>query len=150
MVEIDRKTFTVTVTGVGRPDYSPRVATTKLVTETLQTAFSVSSNQWITTNTTVSISLYTIPTGYKLHIGSILITCNESLIQKLAIVYRLGSSIPRLLDNFLYDTRGDIVYGPESAIEIPAGGQLEAWLWNNDTDSRFFQIYVQGFLERVA
>ena len=149
MVETERLTFAVTTTGVGRPDYSPAVAASKLILDSLQTRFLLSFGPTIAASSTTSVTVYTVPTGYKLTLGAVVITCEASLIQRLEISSLTAGVTTWLLDEFRYDMEGKVIWGPESAVEVDAGGVVTALLFNYDSVQRQFNLNVQGFIERV-
>ena len=150
MVETERTTFEVTATGVGRPDYSPAVAASKLITDIHQSTWSVATGAYYGAGTTTDISLYTPAAGHKLTIGALVMSCHVSLIQGAALYYILAGVVTWLVDEFLYDMRGEVVYGAQSAVEVPALADLYIRIQNFDIAQRYITFNVSGFDERVS
>jgi len=148
-IEVER-TVTLTSIGVGRPDYSPRVGTEKLATGPLQQRFIVGSEIYIEGLSTEWITLYTVPTGSKLELGSLIVNCNNSLLQRINLYYALGGTIYWLIRQINYDSAMKIVFGPESTIEVPAGGELVLVIHNEDVNGNYFIYAANGYLERVG
>ena len=150
MVQVSRRNFTVTTEGVGRPDYSPAVAVSKLITDTHQQAFTHALAADIAAGSALGVSIYTVPTGYRLALGSLVISCSGSSIQRFHLHSTLAGVLVYILDEFQYDMRGSIVWGPESVVELTVGTILGMTLFNYDTVERLFGVTISGFLERIA
>jgi len=142
--------FDVTVTGTGRPDYSPRVDVGKPILTENQTEW---SDLWTTENDyggrlppgTLTVTMYTVPTGYKLHLGGGVVSCEASCIQNIALV-----ATPGILGDFRFDMQGQIIFSPDSAVPLEAGTALQFILYNNDSVARHFSVSLVGTLERVS
>lgn len=150
MVQVE-STKIIAVKGIGRPDYSPAVAVSKPIVDGMQIKLTVSSFTNIAGGGTESVVFYTVPDGYKLTMGSLIVTCVGSLIQRATFYTIVGGVIQvYILDNFGYDMRGDVNYGAQTAVEIPAGQDIELILYNYDNVARDFSFIMQGFLEKVG
>lgn len=145
------ETFTVPARGIGRPDYSPQVATSKPIVglnqvkwELLVTRRAVDGNA-VPANSVVTVDAYTVPTGYQLHIGGAIITCNVSGIQKIVMVHT-----PGIIGDYFYDVRGELLFGPLSSTLLDPGDTLTIYIYNNDTSARDFSVTIVGVLDRVS
>lgn len=140
------KTFTVEAEGVGRPAYSPLVSVSKPIV-------GVDQEEWsklvlvkdLAAGSVETKTVYTVPAGYKLNFGGIIVTCSASCIQKL-IVYTPGS----VLGDYRYDIRGDITFGPLNSKSVPAGQDIILYIYNNDSVPRDFSVLLSGVLEKVG
>lgn len=138
------------VKGVGRPDYSPQVAVSKPILTPNQTEW---AELWTTADDyggrlppgTLTVTIYTVPTGYKLNIGGGVVSCEASCIQNIALV-----GTPGILGDFRYDMMGQIIFGPDSTHVLKAGTALAFILYNNDSVARHFSVSLVGTLERIA
>lgn len=144
------RTYVVATVGVGRPDYSPQVAVTKLVTGILQQKFALTWADYIPRFNRAWTLFYTVPVGYKLNIGSILVTCDGSLIQEFQLVESVAGVFTLLIDDYRFDTRAEIILGPQSAVETSENIELWMTFQNNDEVSHAFALNLQGFIERVS
>ena len=147
-----RTSSTTSITGLnaGRPDYSAEVAPGKskiaddqVAWELLVTRRNVDANG-IAAGSSSTVTAYTVPTGYQLHMGGGVITCNASCIQKVVMTHT-----PGVIGDFMYDVRGQIQLGPHSSVILDAGDVLTIYIYNNDTVERDFSISLQGWLEKV-
>ena len=144
------KKFTVETKGVGRPDYSSEVSASKPVLIEGQTHW---SDLWTTQDDfggrlppgTLTVSMYTVPMGYRLHLGGGVVSCEASCIQNIALV-----CTPGIVGDFRYDMRGDIVFGIVAASIIDEGKCLQFILYNNDSVPRHFSVSLIGTLERIS
>lgn len=91
------------------------------------------------------IDAYTVPDGYRLHMGGGVVSCEASCIQNIALV-----ATPGILGDFRYDVRGDIIFSPDSASIIEGGTHLLYLLYNNDEVPRHFSVSLIGTLEKVS
>ncbi len=147
------KTKTVPKLGVGRPDYTPAVAASKpiVIVDQLKWALLVTRRSTdvppnpIPPNTVVEIDAYTVPDNYELAMGGGVISCDVSCIQKVVMVHT-----PGIVGDFLYDMRGDIIFGPLSSTIIKSGEHLMIYIYNNDDDDRDFSVSLVGVLEKAA
>lgn len=138
--------FTVTQRGIGKPDYTPAVITSKPIVVESQEDWNVTIiKDDLAPGDIYSEDVYTVPEGYRLNLGGVIITCNGSCIQKL-ILYTPGS----ILGDYLYDMRGEIVFSPLSSKTLEAGQVLTAYIYNNDSVARNFSLSILGVLERVS
>lgn len=138
--------FTVEQRGIGRPDYTPAVITSKPVVVEGQDDWNVEIiKDDLASGTVYSEAAYTVPEGYQLNLGGLIITCSGSCIQKL-ILYTPG----KILGEYLYDMRGDIVFGPLSSKTMLAGQVLTVYIYNNDKVARDFSLSMLGVLEQVG
>ncbi|MBA7615036.1 hypothetical protein ES703_22312 [subsurface metagenome] len=144
------KTYTVAEGGVGRPDYAPQVAVSKPILTSNQTHW---SDLWTTQDDlggrldpgSLCVTMYTVPTGYRLHLGGGVVSCEASCIQNISLV-----CTPGIIGDFRYDMRGDIVFGVTAASIIDEGDALMFILYNNDTVARHFSVSLIGTLERIG
>ena len=140
------KTFTVEAKGVGRPAYSPLVSVSKPVVGADQEEWSeLVPVKDLAAGTYDEKTVYTVPSGYKLNFGGIIVTCSASCIQKL-IVYTPGS----VLGDYRYDMRGDITFGPLNSKSVGAGKDVILYIYNNDSVARDFSVLLSGTLEKVG
>ena len=136
--------------GPGRPDYSPQVSVGKPVLATNETHW---SDLWTTEEDyggrlppgCLCITAYTVPTGYELHLGGGVVSCEASCIQNIALV-----CTPGIVGDFRYDMRGDIIFGPDTATVVVAGAVLQYIVYNNDLVARHFSVSLVGTLVQVA
>lgn len=140
--------------GVGRPDFTPAVAASKPVVVTNQkkwtlliTRRAVDGNALPPGSETIVIPAATNGNvnGWQLNMGGGVITCNVSGIQKVVMCHT-----PGIIGDFLYDMRGDIVFGPLSSTIINPDEDLTIILYNLDTADRDFSVSLVGVLEKVA
>ena len=131
---------------MGRPDYTPEVAVSKPIVGVLQNRWSV---LWTPTavaaDSMVQSDLYTVPDGYRLHIGASIITCSASIIQMVRMVHT-----PGIIGDYRYDVKGELIFGPDSATVLEAGDTLTVYVFNNDVVPRDFSVSMTGVVERVA
>ena len=139
------KTFAVEAEGVGRPAYMVAVTASKPAIVENQEQWTLQISQKALASGTYSTDTYTVPEGYKLNLGGAIITCSSSCIQKL-ILYAPGNA----LGDYLYDMRGDILFGALSSFVIAAGQMLTVYIYNNDSVARDFSLSMVGMLERVS
>lgn len=150
MTEVRRSTYSVKTTGVGRPDYSPAVAASKLIVDTLQSTYRFVYSDIFDASELQIFTMYTVPAGYKLNIGAITGSCDGSVIQRMIFWIVVGGVPSLLIDDFRYDVFGDMIFGPESAVEVEGGNDVELWMYNLDTIPHVITLNVEGFLERVS
>jgi hypothetical protein len=91
-----------------------------------------------------AIDAYEVPEGYQLHIGGAIITCNASCIQKVVMCHT-----PGIIGDYLYDVKGELIFGDLSSTIIASGETLTIYIFNNDTVERDFSVTVVGVLESV-
>lgn len=140
------KTFTVATRGIGRPDYTPAVITSKPVVVESQEDWNVAiAKEDLAPSTIYSKDAYTVPEGYQLNLGGLIITCSGSCLQKL-ILYTPG----KILGDYIYDMRGDIIFGPLTSKTMQAGQVLSVYIYNNDSVARDFSLSLIGLLEKVG
>jgi len=140
------ETRTVEATGIGRPAYSPLVSVSKPVVGADQAEWSnLTLVKDLAATTIETRTVYTVPSGYKLNFGGIIVTCSGSCIQKL-IIYATGS----VIGDYLYDMRGDITFGPLNSKSVAAGKDIILYIYNNDSVVRDFSVLLQGVLEKVG
>lgn len=136
----------VVTRGIGRPDYSPLIAVGKPVVGADQVEWSsLTLIKDLAAATIATRTVYTVPVGYKLNFGGIIITCSASCIQKL-IVYTPGS----LIGDYHYDMKGDISFGPLNSKSVEAGKDIVLYIYNNDSVARDFSVSLSGVLEKVG
>lgn len=139
------RTVTVEQRGIGKPDYTPAVIASKPVVVEGQDDWNIAIiKDDLAAGAIYSEDVYTVPEGYRLNLGGLIITCSGSCIQKL-ILYTPG----KILGEYLYDMRGDIVFGPLSSKTMLAGQVLTVYIYNNDSVARDFSLSILGLLERV-
>lgn len=149
---IVEKTWSITAVGVGRPDYTPAVAASKptVIVDQLKWSLLVTRRSTdvppnpIPANTVVEIDAYTVPDGYQLAMGGGVVTCNVSCIQKIVMAHT-----PGIVGDYLYDMKGEIVFGPLSSTIINPGEHLMIYIYNNDDADRDFSVSLVGILEKV-
>lgn len=95
-------------------------------------------------NSVASVAAYTVPAGWRLHIGGAVISCNASCIQKVVMTHT-----PGIIGDYRYDVKGELVFGPLSSTLLDPGDILTIYTYNNDTVYRDFSITVVGVLEAV-
>ena len=88
---------------------------------------------------------YTVPVGYRLHLGGGVVSCEASCIQDIALV-----STPGIIGDFRYDMRGDIIFGADVAHILEGGDALQFILFNNDYTDRHFSVSLFGTLQQVS
>lgn len=134
----------------GTPDHVPAVLAGKLIVGITQESFTA---RWFTTipiDDTDTLALYTVPDGYKLTIGTVIISCNISAINTMYFYTVVGGVITGyLLSEFLYDMEGSIDLGPQSAVEAVAGDIVTMTVTNETGFVADVSVTVQGFLEEV-
>lgn len=140
------QTITVEQRGIGKPDYTPAVITSKPVVVEGQDDWNVTIiKDDLAPGAVYSKDAYMVPEGYQLNLGGLIITCSGSCIQTL-ILYTPG----KILGEYLYDMRGDIVFGPLSSKTMQAGQVLTVYIYNNDSVARDFSLSLIGVLEKVG
>lgn len=143
---IVEKTWTVETRGTGRPDYSPLVSISKPVVGVDQEEWSdLTLIEGLAARTIEERIIYTVPSGYKLNLGGLIVTCSASCIQKI-IVYTPGS----VAGDYRYDMRGDIDLGVLNSKSVAAGENVILYIYNNDSVARDFSIFLSGVLEQVG
>lgn len=139
-------TYPVAAKGIGRPDNTPTVTTSKPVIIENQEDWNVAiAKKDLAPGTVYTEDVYTVNVGYQLNLGGVIITCTGSCLQKL-ILYTPG----KILGDYIYDMRGDIVFGPLTSKTMRAGQVLTAYIYNNDSVARDFSLSILGVLERVG
>ncbi len=140
------ETFTVETRGVGKPDYTPAVIASKPTIVEGQEEWSVQvAVNALAGGTIYTEDVYEVPEGYRLNLGGLIITCSASCIQKL-IIYTPG----KILGDYRYDMRGDLVFGDLSSAKMNAGETLTVYIYNNDSVPRDFSLSLMGVLERIS
>lgn len=150
MSSIVERTYPMATLGIGRPDHSPKVGAEKLTTGTLQQRLSLGSTMLILAGSISWWTPYTVPAGHKLNIGSLMISCERSLLQRLMVYYSIGGVITYIVHQMTYDMRGQIVYGPDSTIEVPEGALITVVVYNEDTSDNWLVVDINGTLERIS
>lgn len=144
------RNFSVTQRGVGRPDYTPAVVSSKASIVDNQEKWSLlvtrraaEGNALPPGSETITIPATTLGNvnGWQLNVGGGTIVCNVSGIQKVAIYQIIG--------DFLYDIRGDIIFGPLSSPIISPDDSMIIYLYNLDVADRDFSISLVGVLEKT-
>jgi len=145
------KRGTIAIVGGDRPDYTPAVAASKptvIVNQKkwtlLITRRAVDGNALPPGSETIVIPAATIGNvnGWQLAMGGGVISCNVSCIQKVVMCHT-----PGIVGDFLYDMRGDIIFGPLSSTTINPDEDLTVILYNNDVVDRDFSVSLVGVLE---
>lgn len=143
-------TWTVPKRGTGRPDYSPIITTGKPTVgkdqkkwELLVTRRACDGNA-IAAGSCATVSAYTVPSGYQLHIGGAVITCNASCLQKVIMAHT-----PGIIGDYRYDVKGELIFGPLSSTIIGEGDTLTIYIYNLDEVARDFSITMIGVLEKI-
>lgn len=138
--------FAVERRGTGRPDYAPAVAASKPVVIAGQAEWSnLTLVKDLAADTIETRRIYTVPSDYKLNFGGLIVTCSASCIQKI-VVYTPGS----IIGDYLYDMRGDIVFGPLNSKSVEAGKDIILYIYNDDSVARDFSVFLSGVLEKVG
>lgn len=147
------ETFTVEPKGIGRPDYTPAVTVSKAVVIENQKKWSLLVTRRAVDGDALDpgVEEIIIPAatngnvnGWQLNMGGGVITCNVSGIQKVVMCHT-----PGIVGDFLYDMRGDIIFGPLSSTVCAPDEALTIYLYNNDVVARDFSISLVGVLEKV-
>lgn len=144
------ETFPVESKGVGRPDYSPIVGTTKPVVGVdqqkweLQITRSATLGNAVPAHSVAAIAAYTVPKKWKLHVGGAIVTCNASCIQKICMTHIT------LIGMYRYDVKGELIFGALSSSIINAGNTLNIYIYNDDSVARDFSLTLVGVLEKEA
>lgn len=150
------KTFTVEKRGVGRPDYTPAIVSSKASVEVenqkkwslLITRRAVDPEGAVPPgDEEIVIPAATLGNvdGWQLNMGGGVITCNVSGIQKVVMAHT-----PGIVGDYLYDMRGDIIFGPLSSTIIPPDEDMTIYLYNLDVADRDISISLVGVLEKIA
>lgn len=146
--------YAVEMKGIGRPDYTPAVAASKAIVVANQkkwallvTRRAVDGNALPPGSETIIIPAVTLGNvdGWQLNMGGGVITCNVSGIQKVVMCHT-----PGIIGDFLYDMRGDIIFGPLSSTIINPDEDCMIILYNLDMVDRDFSVSLVGVLELVA
>ena len=143
-------TFPVETRGIGRPDYSPLVGTTKPVVGAdqlkgeLQITRSAALGNAVPANSVAAIAAYVVPAGWRLHIGGAVVTCSGSCIQRLCMTQIT------LIGMYRYDFKGELIFGSLSSTIIEPGVTLNVYIYNDDIVARDFSVTVVGVLEKVT
>lgn len=139
--------------GIGRPDFTPAVTTSKAVVIENQEKWSLLVTRRAVDGNALDpgVEEIVIPAadvgnvnGYQLNMGGGVITCNVSGIQRVVMCHT-----PGIVGDFRYDVRGDIIFGPLSSTICNPDEDLTIYLYNNDVEPRDFSISLVGVLEKV-
>ena len=149
MSERGRTTFTVATSGVGRPDYAPQVGVTHTETGSLQTKVEVINNGSVASGSSTVFNPYTVPSGYELNIGSVVVTCPNSGINYFTLYGDMGGTLTYYLDQIYFDLRYSAVFGTQNALTLEAGELLKILYYNNDKSTQRFRCTILGYLEAV-
>jgi len=148
------ESFVVAQTGVGRPDYTPAVVSSKASVVENQKKWSLLVTRRAADGDALPPGVETIVipaatngnvNGWQLNMGGGVITCNVSSIQKVVMCHT-----PGIIGDFLYDVRGDIIFGPLSSTVIDPDEDMTIYLYNQDIADRDFSISLVGVLEKTA
>lgn len=150
--------YAVELKGIGRPDYTPTVAASKPSVVANQEKWSLLITRRAVDpegalppgSETIVIPAATLGNinGWQLNMGGGVITCNVSGIQKVVMCHT-----PGIIGDFLYDMRGDIIFGPLSSTIINPDEDCMIILYNNEPiggPSHDFSVSLVGVLEKVA
>lgn len=149
-----RRAYTVEKKGVGRPDFIPEVAASKpsVVTNQKKWALLITRRAVDGNALAPGVEIIVIPAatignvdGWQLNVGGGVVSCNVSCIQKVVMCHT-----PGIIGDFLYDMRGDIVFGPLSSTIINPDEDCMVILYNNDVAERDFSVSLVGVLEKIA
>lgn len=148
------ETWPVTARGIGRPDYTPAVAASKPAVVPNQKKWSLLITRRVVDPEgalepgveTIVIPAATLGNvdGWQLNMGGGVITCNVSGIQKVVMCHT-----PGIIGDYLYDMRGDIIFGPLSSTIINPDEDMTIHLYNLDTEDRDVSVSLVGVLEKV-
>jgi len=133
--------------GTGKPDYYiPTVSSRpSIISGGTQAKFAQNSVYRIAGYNSIVQSFYTVPSGYKLQLGSACVSADNSVINKM----RLLDNGTVILGDFRYDMRGDVNWSSLSGQSLDAGRELVVYLWNNGNDDSEISLTISGVLERV-
>jgi len=141
--------YSVPAKGVGRPDYTPTVVSSKpvVVANQKKWALLVTKDNLVPGSETIVIPAADLGNinGWQLNMGGGVITCRASCLQRVIM-----SHTPGFLGTFIYDVRGDIFFGPLSSTIINPDEDLTIILYNDDSVARSFSISLMGLLEKIA
>jgi len=133
--------------GVGKPDYRVSTRPEKTLSGTGQTLAGYVSTVSIPSSSSLTFTLFTVPSGYRFNIATATFSCDASLIQKL--VWKPNGSSSGW--TYLFDTSFILTDTPTGGAGVYDGGEyLEITLYNNDTSTRTFYIAVWGNMEEVS
>lgn len=147
------QSFVVAARGIGKPDYAPQVTTSKAVIIKNQEKWTLLVTRRAADGTALAPGSETIVipaatngnvNGWQLNMGGGVITCNASGIQKVVMCHT-----PGIIGDYLYDMRGDIIFGPLSSTICDPDEDLTIYLYNLDAVARDFSISLVGVLEKV-
>ena len=144
------KIYSVPAKGVGRPDYTPTVLSSKPVVVVNQKKWTllVTKDSLAPGSETIVIPAADLGNinGWQLNMGGGVITCRASCLQRVVMSHNTTG----ILGTFIYDVRGDILFGPLSSTIINPDEDLTIILYNDDSVARSFSISLVGLLEKIA
>lgn len=139
--------MTVESWGTGRPDYMKAVVSSRpsiVEQEETQIRWDYNNTYSISSQSSTSADIYTVPIGYKLALGLIDISANHSCMNKIRTLR--GTT---LISEFEFDMRGNASLTPMTGQQLLAGEVLNIIIWNNDSIEVDFYLILSGVLERV-
>jgi len=138
--------MTVKSWGTGRPDYYDQAIVSRpQILEDSQIKWLFQETYTIGALEHEDITIYTVPAGYNLSFGGGQITTANSCINMLRLFYGDES----LIGDFRYDMSGDMLVSTFAGQTIAEGVALTGTIWNNDTLSSEFSLFLAGILEKI-
>ena len=98
--------------------------------------------------TTAPIEAFEVPTGYKLYVSDVFVSCEASCIQKLWLLDYDGDT-DYVFTPHSFDMSAKVEYTDLGAYPIVAGNLLRFALTNNDTVARHFWGSFHGTYELI-
>lgn len=125
---------------IGARDYYQYVQPALPEPPTDQVRFSWVEGVTVSAGSSSTGTVYTVPSGKKLFITNIVVSCEASCIQRVSININTTSIFISE-----YDIRAEWVLPAGTGLWLTAGEALGRSLTNNDTSSRYIMITLRGY-----
>lgn len=139
--------MTVKQWGIGRPDYYKPTAPARpsiITEEDTQIRWFKNKKYDISSMAYSSALFYTIPADYRLALGAVDVTADNSCINEL----RLLDSKLNLLGEIKFDMRGTFIFTDLAGQSLPSAETITVYIYNNNVIRDEFSVTMSGILER--
>ena len=139
--------MTVESWGAGRPDYMKAVISSRpsiIEQEGTQIKWDYTNTYAISSESSTTATVYTVPSDYNLALGLIDISADNSCINKLRVLRGTTTIV-----EFQFDMHGHTPLTPMTGQQLTEGENLNIEIWNNDSVEVNFVLVLSGVLEII-
>jgi len=131
--------------GSGLPDWFIPTFPARVIVAAGQATFSVTANGSVTAGSSANVTTYTVPSGKRLFINYIDVSCEVSCLQRFQLLDDTD-----VFEDLWLDVSKSIGYPEGATYTIDAGATLAFKCYNNDTSDRTFYVTILGWEQTVG